>query len=217
MKKLIFIFLVLLSNTLLAQNKNFITTKELTLLNNVLQDNVVRVLLTTNNDDSNTLRQKSLKVEIADPNLPLLIARLKSTVLDPNNTGVGIAAPQIGVLKRVFLIQRFDKPDEPFEVIINPIIEWKSNLIQNGKEGCLSIPDTMGIVDRHYSIAISYELPNGNVIKNEIIEGFTAIIFQHEYDHLEGILFIDRLKEQSQTDYYNTQQQFKYLTPTNTR
>ena len=92
-------------------------------------------------------------------------------------------------------VYNFDKPNEPFEYYVNPKIVWRSNLIRKGAEGCLSIPDERGDVYRNYTIQISYFDANGD-FKQEVIEGFTAVIFQHEIDHLNGILFTERMMEQ---------------------
>lgn len=123
-----------------------------------------------------------------------------ATVRDPNHPGVGIAAPQIGINKNLIWVQRFDKPDQPFEFYVNPKILWRSKLKRKGAEGCLSIPNRKEDVLRSYAIRLQYINKEGKVIE-ENIEGFTAVIFQHETDHLFGILFPDRLEEQSKESY----------------
>lgn len=190
--------------------------EEIDILNTVNAQKVARVLKTTNKSDSLILRKPTAALLPNDPSIQLLFKVLLATVKDEQNDGVGIAAPQIGISRSIFLLQRFDKNEQPFEAILNPMIIWKSNLIQNGREGCLSIPDTMGIVDRHYCIVVKYQQLNGQWIE-EMLEGFTAIIFQHEFDHLNGILFLDRLQQQTQVNYYNSTQIFKYLSDKNTR
>ena len=189
---------------------------ELKIIQQPTEKGLLRVLQTTVKDDSLKLRRTAEKLNVKDPKLQLLISLLLRTVQDPENEGVGIAAPQVGINKQLFLIQRFDKDGTPFEAIVNPAIVWTSNLVQSGREGCLSIPDTMGIVDRFYSIQVKYQTPSGTW-KTEVLEGFTAIIFQHEYDHLTGTLFLDRLTEQQQRQYITPQQQFYYLSGKNTR
>lgn len=136
--------------------------------------------------------------------------RMLLTVNDSTGPGVGIAAPQIGIGKAVIAVQRFDKPGKPFEFYINPVIESYSGTKIYGPEGCLSIPDLIDSVWRSDEITISY-LPdptveesadnevNRNFVRgaerrSEKVKGFTAVIFQHETDHLNGILFIDRIK-----------------------
>jgi peptide deformylase len=95
---------------------------------------------------------------------------------------------------------RFDKPGEPFEVYLNPKITWRSKLMRKGAEGCLSIPDIRGDVLRNYTIQITYQDKEGKH-HEEMVEGFTAVIFQHEIDHLNGILFTHRLIEQEAKHY----------------
>ena len=101
-------------------------------------------------------------------------------------------------------MQRFDKKDEPFELYLNPKIIWRSQLLRKGMEGCLSIPDFSSEVLRNYTIKISYYDKEAQ-FHEEMIEGFTAVVFQHEYDHLNGILFTDRLKEQENLEVSKVQ------------
>ena len=109
------------------------------------------------------------------------------------NQGVGIAAPQVGVLKNIIWVQRFDKLNYPFEVYINPTITYYSEEKQPCREGCLSIPNRIDTTQiRSQLIEIKYLDKNG-LSRNESVEGFTAVIFQHEIDHLNGILYIDHL------------------------
>jgi peptide deformylase len=106
---------------------------------------------------------------------------------------VGIAAPQIGINKRAVVVQRFDKPGEPFEAYPNIYIVECSEEKQKGPEGCLSVPDERHDVNRSTSVVISYyDIGKGEMV-TETIEGFTAVIFQHEIDHLEGIIYTDRV------------------------
>lgn len=163
-------------------------------------DGILPVLQTTKYQDSLVLRTPSLPLDVTDTLVKQLASLLEATVKDKKNDGVGIAAPQIGINKQLFLIQRFDKQGYPFEAFLNPSIRWKSQLMQSGTEGCLSIPDSMAKVDRHYAIMVAYQTLNGDW-KEEIIEGFTAVIFQHEYDHLIGVLFLDRVQEQAAKSY----------------
>ena len=156
---------------------------------------MIRVLQVTNDADKKILQSLSTDVNLKDEQLPLLLQRMYNTVKDPANTGVGIAAPQVGINRNVIWVQRFDKPGEPFEACLNPKITWRSALLRKGKEGCLSIPDVRGDVLRNYTIRITYYDKEGKY-HDEMVEGFTAVIFQHETDHLLGILFTDRLAQQ---------------------
>lgn len=118
--------------------------------------------------------------------------------------GVGIAAPQVGVLKRMFAINFEDFLDENRKkysmAVINPVITSASKLmvyLPNG-EGCLSVDrKTTGVTPRHYAITIKatvYDFVNNKAKTiTEKLEGFPAIVFQHEYDHLDGILFTDKI------------------------
>ena len=161
---------------------------------------LLRVLQTTDDKDLKVLKATSSDVKYNDPLLESLSKRMFATVRDPNHPGVGIAAPQIGINKNLIWVQRFDKAEQPFEFYINPKILWRSKLKRKGAEGCLSIPNRKEDVLRSYAIRLQYISKEGKVIE-ENIEGFTAVIFQHETDHLFGILFPDRLEEQSQEVY----------------
>lgn len=155
----------------------------------------MRVFETTRRSDSLLLRQKSAFIHISkgDSILNRLSDRLLATVRDSMSLGVGIAAPQIGILKQMIWVQRFDKEGFPFEVYLNPIILNYSAEKQSCTEGCLSIPDKKGDSgQRAQSIQLRYQNLQGQEFE-EVVEGFTAVIFQHEIDHLNGILFIDYL------------------------
>ncbi|MBQ2429330.1 MAG: peptide deformylase, partial [Alistipes sp.] len=119
--------------------------------------------------------------------------RMLATVQDPENEGVGIAAPQVGVLRRMVAVQRFDKEGEPFEFFLNPEIVERIGEKQSGGEGCLSVPEIRGDVERWQKIRLRYH-DEQFAEREEIIEGFTAVIFQHELDHLDGRLFIDYIE-----------------------
>lgn len=160
----------------------------------------LHVYQTTDKSELKVLKNVSLDIHHADPLLPVLKARMLLTVQDPAHSGVGIAAPQIGINRNIIWVQRFDKNDDPFECYINPKITWKSQLIRLGTEGCLSIPDRKESIHRSYAIRIQYQDKEGQVIE-ENIEGFTAVIFQHEIDHLNGILYPDRLDEEASAGY----------------
>ena len=114
------------------------------------------------------------------------------TVNNPENEGVGIAAPQVGISKQLIAVQRLDKEGEPFEFYVNPKIISTCGEKQIGGEGCLSVPGMRGDVERYRNITIEYNDITNYEIKSEIIEGFTAVIFQHEIDHLNGIIYIDK-------------------------
>lgn len=156
---------------------------------------MLKVIQITDEKELKILKSVSADVDPKEELLPLLAERMYLAMRDPANPGIGIAAPQVGINRNVIWVQRFDKKGEPFEFYLNPKIVWQSALLRKGKEGCLSIPDISGDVLRNYTIKLTYLDKNGKP-QEEIIEGFTAVIFQHETDHIKGILFTDRLKEQ---------------------
>ena len=159
------------------------------------ENTMMKVIQITDEKELKILTSVSSDIDVTDKLLPVLAQRMFLSMTDPANPGIGIAAPQVGINKNVFWVQRFDKEGEPFEFYINPKIIWRSALFRKGMEGCLSIPDINGEVLRNYTIQLTYYDKEGK-FHEEIVEGFTAVVFQHEYDHLNGILFTTRLKEQ---------------------
>lgn len=153
----------------------------------------LRVLSIDNKRDSSILRAQALPIFINedDPFVSNLILRMKSTLQDSLTKGVGLAAPQVGISKNIIIVKRFDKEGEPLESYINPRILKYSKKTQPCQEGCLSIPNRRGDTKkRSYSILVEYYSTKGDRIV-EMIEDYTAVIFQHEIDHLNGKLFID--------------------------
>ncbi len=158
----------------------------------------MRVWKITNKTDSLLLRKTCEKVipNPADPVLNHFVKRLLVTVRDSMSLGVGIAAPQVGILKNIIWVQRFDKEGFPFEVYLNPVIKKYTDKKQDCPEGCLSIPDrSETTTNRAYAILLEYDKMDGTH-QTELIEDFTAVIFQHEIDHLHGILFLDHLAKE---------------------
>lgn len=122
----------------------------------------------------------------------VLAGKMVSTVTSPEQDGVGIAGPQVGVSRRVVAVQRFDKEGEPFEVYPNIRIVARRGEKVPGPEGCLSVPGKRGDVCRYRDIDIVYSLADGTARDTlETVKGFTAVIFQHECDHLDGVLYTD--------------------------
>ena len=160
---------------------------------------MLKVIEITDDKELKILKSVSKDIDPKDDLLPLLAERMYLSMRDPNNPGIGIAAPQIGINRNIIWVQRFDKDGEPFELYLNPKIIWRSQLLQKGPEGCLSIPDITGNVLRNYTIKLTYQDKTGKQFE-ELIEGFTAVIFQHETDHLNGILFTDRMKDQEKIE-----------------
>lgn len=160
---------------------------------------MLKVIEITDEKELKILKSVSKDIDPKDDLLPLLTERMYLSMRDPNNPGIGIAAPQIGINRNIIWVQRFDKDGEPFELYLNPKIIWRSQLLRKGPEGCLSIPDITGNVLRNYTIKLTYQDKTGKQFE-EIIEGFTAVVFQHETDHLNGILFTDRMTEQEKIE-----------------
>lgn len=156
---------------------------------------MLRVLVNTSAMDMDVLSIVSEDIDPYDPLLPLLSRRMFLSMRDTANPGVGIAAPQVGINRNAIWIQRFDKPGSPFEFMINPRILKASILSRKGGEGCLSVPFERGELMRNYAIMIEYQSFDGGW-HTEMLEDFSAVIFQHEYDHLQGILFPDRMRMQ---------------------
>ena len=159
-------------------------------------EGIMRVLTVDDREDSLLLRSecadfplKALRSE----RFGRLADRMIATVTDSTQDGVGIAGPQVGLKRRVVAVQRFDKAGEPFEVYPNIRVEYLSEEKQTGPEGCLSIPDIYGDVERSQTIVISYVDIRTLETVRDTVNGFTAVIFQHETDHLDGILFTDRM------------------------
>ena len=158
---------------------------------------MMRVYNRNSPTDSITLKAISHPIKPKNKWTQVLAERMLLSV--KNEGGVGIAAPQVGINRRMVWVQRFNKPEKPFELFINPEIIWQSELMQKGPEGDLSF-DERGLVMRHYAIQVRYQNLIGETL-TEMMEGFTAVIFQHERDHLDGILLTDRIKEQENMNF----------------
>jgi len=165
-----------------------------------MSDSVMYVGVVSDPSDSLELRAVCRDLsgeELRSELFSMLSAKMLSTVRAPQQGGVGIAAPQVGLPLRVAAIQRLDKADEPFEVYANlHILEHLGDTVR-GPEGCLSIPGKRGIVPRSEGVVISWTDPQTLETRNEEVHGYTAIIFQHETDHLDGILYTDRAESLS--------------------
>lgn len=158
-------------------------------------DSVMRVLSVFVPEDSLVLRTASVDFSDADLRSEVfrtLSAKLLATVTSPEQDGVGIAAPQVGLNRRVVAVQRFDRPGEPFAVFPNARIDSLYGEVKGGPEGCLSIPGYRGSVPRYSNVIVSYKDPATLQTVRDTVSGFTAVIFQHEIDHLDGVLYTDR-------------------------
>ena len=162
------------------------------------------------------LRKKARPVTKFDDDLQALIDDMIETMRVAN--GVGLAAPQIGQSLQLAVIESLPKTDEEGNqiedsrelfVIINPRIVWESRDVVDGIEGCLSIPGYVGEVERAHAVRVRAQDRRGKPVKFRL-KGWTARIFQHEIDHLNGVLFIDKLTDRenfwTDEEYYNMRQ-----------
>ncbi|HOY30955.1 MAG TPA: peptide deformylase [Bacteroidales bacterium] len=174
------------------------TEAEKALIYSGSNDSIMRIMNYFVHADSLILRKQSIDVNFNDTaTLNHLINRMKATLFHESN-GVGLASPQVGINRNVMWVQRLDKPGQPFECYLNPkIILYSNKAVIFPWDGCLSVPDTSGASHRYSAVVVNYDKPDGSN-HTELIEGyisanFTAVIFQHEIDHLNGIIFLDRL------------------------
>ena len=158
----------------------------------------VRTILTVGHP---VLRQRAEEVaadEVRSDEVQELIDDLIDTMRHAN--GAGLAANQIGVPRRVAVIEVADnprypyKPNIPLTVIVNPRIEPLDDEMVELNEGCLSVPDLRGSVSRHVTVRVSWLDRDGGP-HDEVRRGLTAGTFQHECDHLDGVLFLDRVTD----------------------
>lgn len=134
------------------------------------------------------LRQRAQPVERVTETHDRLIEDMIETMrVAP---GVGLAAPQVGVLERIFVWE----VEEEFGAFVNPEIVWRSDSQESGEEGCLSIPGLYYPVARADAVEVRGLDASGEAITMKA-EGFLARVCQHEIDHLDGVLFLDRLEE----------------------
>ena len=158
-------------------------------------DSVMYVFVVDDRADSLELRGacRELSDEELQSELYVTLAgKMLATVRSPQQDGVGIAAPQVGLNRRIVALQRLDKEGEPFEVYPNIyVLEHLGDTVR-GPEGCLSVPGKRGIVPRSEGVIVRWTDPQTLQAVTDTIHGFTAIIFQHETDHLDGILYTDR-------------------------
>lgn len=147
------------------------------------------------------LRERSREIsreELASPQVQGLIDDLIDTMRAAN--GAGIAAPQIGEAIRIATIEVGDNPRYPYKpripltVVVNPVIEALDDEIVEINEGCLSVPNMRGIVPRLVNVRVRSWDRNG-VEHDQVLRGLTAGTYQHECDHLDGLLFLDRVTD----------------------
>ena len=146
-------------------------------------------------------------LDISDPIEDVPSEELKQLITDmldtmDENQGAGLAAPQIGIFKRLVVFgaadnERYPDTEEvPMTILINPVIEPLTEEVIESWEGCLSIPGMRGLVPRYSKVRYTGLDQDGNEIDREV-EGFHAIVVQHECDHLDGILYPMRVPDMS--------------------
>ena len=147
------------------------------------------------------LRERSrevTRVELASPPIQQLIDDLIDTMHAAN--GAGIAAPQVGELVRIATLEVTDNPRYPYKpripltIVVNPIIEPLDDELVEINEGCLSVPNMRGNVMRYVNVRVRWWDRDG-AEHDEVRRGLTAGTFQHECDHLDGLLFLDRVHD----------------------
>lgn len=157
-----------------------------------------------------TLRKKAARIRSLTPEIQELADDMVETMRAA--PGVGLAAPQVDISQRLIVVEYADKTGEPdapepppkLYIVINPEITRRSNETVLGTEGCLSLPGLMGEVERHEWVTVKGLDRQGKPFKKKV-HGWLARIFQHEIDHLDGILFIDHAVEIYRVEESETQ------------
>jgi peptide deformylase len=134
------------------------------------------------------LRTMALPVDRFDGSLAAEIEHMGELMHDA--LGIGLAATQLGVLHRVLVYRAYS--DDPLTALVNPVIEWTGDELETLEEGCLSLPGVHVEVERHVRVRVRALDVEGNGIVVEA-EGLEARVIQHEVDHLDGILILDRI------------------------
>jgi peptide deformylase len=140
-----------------------------------------------------TLRQSAKPIADFDDKLVKLAADMAKIMFADD--GVGLAGPQVDLQQKIIVVGNGNYGE--YKAYINPEITFSSKDRETSEEGCLSLPKIFGLVTRPRKIRVKYQDLAGKVFK-EKFKGFTAIVLQHEIDHLNGILFIDRASEITQ-------------------
>ena len=136
--------------------------------------------------------------ELAAPGFQRFLDDLVETMRAAS--GAGLAAPQVGVSRRVFCVEVHDNPRYPYKpaldlrVLVNPELRVLSGETFMSYEGCLSVPDLRGLLPRALEVEVAYTDREGTRVVEEV-RGLSAGTFQHEQDHLDGILFVDRVED----------------------
>jgi peptide deformylase len=191
MMKKIWLLLVLFSALVFSQKY---TRAEISRITEGTIDSALPIFQTSDSLQHRVLLDHSIDANPKNKYTEILVNRMKIALLSTAG-GVGIAAPQVAINRNIVWAKRFDKEGNPLEYFINPKIIWRSELLNLGPEGDLSIKIFRDYFYRSQAIQLEYfDLKGKKYI--EIVEGFTAIILQHEIDHLSGILISDKIENQ---------------------
>ena len=170
------------------------TTQEISIITDGNIDTALPIFQTADSLQHQVLLAQSRDVKPKDRYTKILVNRMKLALV-ATKSGVGIAAPQVGINRNIVWAKRFDKAEKPLEYFINPKILWRSEVLNLGLEGDLSIEVFRELFYRSQVIQLEYFDLDGKK-HTEIVEGFTAVILQHEIDHLSGILISDKIENQ---------------------
>jgi peptide deformylase len=141
------------------------------------------------------LRATALPVERFDDDLKAEVQRMGELMHDA--LGVGLAATQLGVLHRVLVYKAY--VDDPVTALVNPVLEWTSDELELGDEGCLSLPGVHVEVERHAQLRVRARDQAGKEVEVEA-EGLEARVIQHEIDHLNGVLILDLISRDARKE-----------------
>jgi peptide deformylase len=141
------------------------------------------------------LRASALPVERFDAELGAEVARMGELMHDA--LGVGLAATQLGALRRVLVYKAY--VDDPLTALVNPVLEWTSEELETAEEGCLSLPGVHVEVERHAQVRVRARDAAGKQLEIEA-EGLEARVIQHEIDHLDGVLILDRISREARKE-----------------
>jgi peptide deformylase len=141
------------------------------------------------------LRARALPVERFDADLAAEVERMGALMHDA--LGIGLAATQVGVLHRLLVYRAY--PEDPLTALVNPELTWTSEELDVAEEGCLSLPGVHVEVERPARVRVRAHDPSGEPLEIEA-EGLEARVIQHEVDHLDGILILDRISRQARKE-----------------
>jgi peptide deformylase len=155
-----------------------------------------------------TLARAASRVEDFTPDIPELVKEM--FVMLDQAKGIGLAAPQINVDTRIIVIDLSHYEEGPRIAVVNPEIVWKSDEVITYEEGCLSVPGIYCEVSRSEKVSVKGFSPEGKAVQFKA-DGILARVLQHEIDHLDGILFVDRIDAGVRKEYTKELRQIKKM------